>query len=172
MQTWTPHKFSLCATNIWTQSPSEIPHLTESIVSPLCEVMQAISPLMKFSACVTGTLRRRCFRDTASKHKSLCLKVCFTQITESIFCHLPLAVSSHADSFGSFLPAAQISASTPILWRRTVFCLWCSQLWFITFKPSNRWPSWLHSGLLYYWNVSSERPLLHVIPISCMQHLI
>lgn len=43
-------------------------------------------------------------RHTASKHKSLYLKVCFTQIRKSIFYHLPLAVSSQADSFGSFLP--------------------------------------------------------------------
>lgn len=30
MQTWTAHKFSLCAANIWTPSPSEIPHPTFS----------------------------------------------------------------------------------------------------------------------------------------------
>lgn len=44
----------------------------------------------------------------------------------------PLAVSSHADIFVSYMPAF-----IPMEWRWTEFSLWCSQDWKITFEKLN-----------------------------------
>lgn len=99
--------------------------MTESVVSPLCVVV-----LVWQGHCPPS----QNFRNPLHGNK------------KNIFCHLPLAVAT-ADSLGSFLPRSLPLRFLPPQWRWTEFCLWCSWLWFITFKPSTEGFSWLPSGL-------------------------